>query len=290
MEIKRNIINLLAGISYFFYLKYKKNNIVVYTIEETIEELINSDKSMIRFGDGEIRMICGKDINLQKAEPKISEGLKRMLAYHYDDLVIAIPDIFNDLSLYRKESRYFWKEHLLFYRKIYERNCNLNRKYYNSLISRFYYVICNEERYRCEGWAENIRKIWKGKNVVIVEGERTHNGVGNNLFDEAKTIERIIAPSSNAYYKLEEILNSCRMYSKDRLFLVSLGIAAKFIVERLYLEGYRALDIGNLDMEYEWFLQKAEGKIAIRKHGILGEENVEAGYLQYLNEIKWKID
>ena len=152
----------------------------------------------------------------------------------------------------------------------------------------FYYAL--EDKGQCGKWAEDIRQIWNDKDVVVVEGERTHNGVGNDLLDTAKSIERIIGPSAQAYAKVDEILSCCKEYPKDRLFLVSLGVAAKFLVEKLFLEGYRALDIGNLDMEYEWYLHQAKGKEKLAKHDIVGEEaNREAGYDAYLAQIRKRI-
>ena len=146
------------------------------------------------------------------------------------------------------------------------------------------------DKSRCRSQIDGIRQIWKNKDVVVVEGERTHNGVGNDLLDTAASVERIIGPSSDAYGKLDEIMDCCREYSKDRLFLISLGVAAKFLAERLFLEGYRALDIGNLDMEYEWYLREAVQKEEIAKHSIIGEEaNRSAGFDVYLDQIKKKV-
>ena len=50
------------------------------------------------------------------------------------------------------------------------------------------------------------------------------------------------------------------------------------------------IDIGNLDMEYEWFLQGTYDKVPVEKHKITGEEeNKKAGYLEYLEQIKVRI-
>ena len=86
----------------------------------------------------------------------------------------------------------------------------------------------------------------------------------------------------------DEILAACREYSKDYLFIVSLGVTAKFLVEKLLKDGYRALDMGNLDMEYEWFLQNAlYTKPPLEKHLLLNAEaNKKAGYTDYLAQIK----
>lgn len=287
--MKRFVKDILAQIDYSLYRTgIKKCPVKVYTIGETIEELIRTDKSLVRFGDGEITMIRGRSLSFQQVEPEIREGLKRLLSYQHENLLVAIPEIFGDLSIYRKESRQFWKDHLLFGRKVYETCCNTEKKYYNAYITRFYYPIADKNQ--CGAWIENIRRIWKDKDVVVVEGEKTHNGVGNDLLDTARSVERIIGPSEQAYRKVDEILECCKEYPKDRLFLVSLGVAAKFLTEKLFLEGYRVIDIGNLDMEYEWYLRKAEYKEKIEKHDIIGEEaNRNAGYEIYLKQIRRQI-
>ena len=290
LDIKRLVKDILAQIDYSLYRTgIKKCPIKVHTIEETIDELINTNKSMIRYGDGEITMIRGRSLLLQQVEPEIIDGLKRLLVYDNDELIIAIPEIFGDLSIYIEKSRRFWKDHLLFSRKYYEKYCNTDKKYYNAFFSRFYYFM--NDKSKCAGWIDRIKLIWKDKDVVVVEGGRTHNGVGNDLLDSARSVERIIGPSSDAYVKLNEIMHCCREYPKDRLFLISLGIAAKFLTERLFMEGYRALDIGHLDMEYEWYLHKAQKKEKIPKHDVIGEEyNLKAGYDEYLSQIKHHIE
>lgn len=286
MKIRRIIKDIAALIDYWLYRAgIKKCGIKVYSVEETIEELIHTDKSMVRFGDGEITMIRGRSLKLQKVEPEIIEGLKRMLGYQYDGMIVTIPEIFDDLSIYRKESRQFWRDHLLFSRKIYEQYCNKDRIYHNTSVSRFYYAL--KDQSRCEKWIEGLRRIWQDKDLVVVEGEKTHNGVGNDLFDTAKSVERIIGPASDAYGKLDEIIACCMEYPKDRLFVISLGVAAKFFAERMFLEGYRVLDIGHLDMEYEWYLKKVKQKEPIPKHDVVGRSaNEENGYQEYLKQIK----
>ena len=288
--MKRMIKDILAYLDYCLYrLGIKKCSIRVHSVEETINELITTDKSMVRFGDGEVTMIRGRSLVLQQVEPEIVEGLKRIIGYQYDELMVTIPEIFGDLSIYRKESRQFWRDHLLFSRRQYEKYCNPDKVYYNTTISRFYYSTADKSK--CDSWIYEMKKIWEGKDIVIVEGGRTHNGVGNDLFDSARSIERIIGPSKDAYVMLDEIMEACRQYPKDRLFLVSLGVAAKFLTERLFLEGYRVLDIGNLDVEYEWYLRKATGKEKLDKHDVVGRtKNLEAGYQDYLNQIKIEIE
>ena len=52
--MKRMIKDVLAYLDYCLYrLGIKKCSIKVHSVEETINELITTDKSMVRFGDGE---------------------------------------------------------------------------------------------------------------------------------------------------------------------------------------------------------------------------------------------
>lgn len=287
--MKQKIKDCLAAIVYFLYEKgVLHNRIQVHTVDETIDELLHTGRSMVRFGDGEIVMIKGKNLMLQKASPEIAAGLSEILRYAEDDLIVTIPGIFKTLSDHRKASRQFWKDHLLFCRKTYEKYCNPGRIYYNTFVSRCYYYL--EDQSGVGKQFAKIRKIWENKDVVIVEGERTHNGVGNDLFDTARSIERIICPPSDAYGAISAIMDACTEYEKDRLFVLSVGVAAKFLTVELFRRGYRALDIGNMDMEYEWYVRRAAGKIKLEKHQLISErQNREAGYEEYLRQIKVRI-
>ena len=241
------------------------------------------DKKLPMIAYSYLKKIDDPKLTIKKSE--IIEMLKRVLGYQYEGMIVTIPEIFDDLSIYRKESELFWQDHLFFSRRIYEQYCDVKKPYYNTSVSRFYYA--QKDKSKCHEWIEGIKQIWKDKDVVVVEGIRTHNGVTNGLLDTAKTVERIIGPASGAYEKLDKIFSCCCEYPKDRLFLISLGVAAKSLTERLFLEGYRVLDIGNLDMEYEWFLMQAKTKVKIPKHEIVGEEaNLNAGYKKYWEEIK----
>lgn len=58
--MKRVIKNILAVTAYYLYEKgILHNRIRVHSIDETIDELLSTEKSMVRFGDGEIVMIKG---------------------------------------------------------------------------------------------------------------------------------------------------------------------------------------------------------------------------------------
>ncbi len=288
--MKKTVKKILAEIVYYLYKKkVLKNKIKVMTIDETLDALLNTDKSLVRFGDGEIVILKGVNLELQKANAQITENLIRILGYQHENLMVSIQGVFDGVEKYQEKSSLFWKDHLLFCRKIYNRYCNQEKVYCDTAVTRCYYVF--KDKSLCGGWFEKFKRVWKDKDIVVVEGERTHNGVGNDLFEHARSINRIICPPSNAYDVYDKILEECEKASKDKLFLISLGVTAKMLAEDLFLQGYRVLDIGNLDMEYEWYLSKAEKKMEIGKHKIIGiEANEKAGYSEYLQQIIARIE
>lgn len=95
----------------------------------------------------------GGAIAFQKSDSKLAEELIEIAAYEYDDLVISMQDIFIGVDQYVTKSRLFWKEHLLTYRKKYEKYCNPYRTYASTSFSRCYITI--NDKSKCEHWFIN---------------------------------------------------------------------------------------------------------------------------------------
>lgn len=283
--MKEKIKSVLADFVYWLYEKnILKNRIRVMSIDETIEELIRSEKSIVRFGDSDIVMMCGRETIVQDRAPELGEKIVRILRCEQENLLVGIPDIFEGLSQYTPKSQRFWKNHLLIFRHVYAKNCVTDRPYCNAFLSRMYYNYADKSL--CGPWIAKFRRVWDDKDLVVVEGAGTHNGVENDLLDNAHSVQRIVCPPTNAWQVYDKILKACLEFEKDRLFLVSLGSTAKALTSDLVGKGYRVIDIGNLDMEYEWFLCGAEKKEAILKHSVIGQKaNEEAGYQEYLAQI-----
>ena len=89
----------------------------------------------------------------------------------------------------------------------------------------------------------------------------------NDLFQKAKSVERILCPSRNAYSKYKIILDEIKQRGIGKLILLMLGPTAKVLARDLALEGYWAVDIGHIDSEYEWYMMGAKDKIKFKnKH------------------------
>lgn len=287
-KIKNYILYFIASIMYCknsISRKHQKH--IVYSIEDTIKKIIDNRCSVARFGDGEMMILTGKSISFQKYDQNLKNKLVEVIISNHDNFLICIPDVFNGMEKYNFNAREFWKLHLMEYRDEWIKMFNPEKKYYNAFISRLYNDYKNKNN--CEQWFFKIKKIWYQKEIVVIEGEKSRLGVGNDLFSEVKKVERIICPPKNAFDKYYKIINEASKLNKDKLILVALGPSAKPIVYELYNKGYQAIDIGHIDIEYEWFLRNAERKIAIPNKDVneaSGGQAVEDFFDQdYYNQI-----
>lgn len=232
-----------------------------YDIEDTIDDIVNERKSMARFGDGEFALMTGEARHkFQHADEQLAIRLQEVIRSEENGMLIAIADNYGNLDKYNSNQRweirsYMSEEH----RKQHFQFLNMERKYHNAYISRPYAMYVDNRTDAPYHRFQRLRRIWEGRDVIFVEGSLTRMGVGNDLFDNAAQIRRIIAPPVNAFDKYNEILKASLEYADaDTLFLIALGPVAGVLAYDLYHSGYQALDIGHLDLEYEWYL-KGEG-------------------------------
>ncbi|MCR5792647.1 MAG: SP_1767 family glycosyltransferase [Lachnospiraceae bacterium] len=233
--------------------------------EETLVELSNNNVSMVRFGDGEfILMRCGR-IGFQKRSLKLARRLREVLfsdPENNPNCLIGIPATVCNMDNQNEEAKEYWKYFFRKHRWIFKKLNKGNRIFYDSLVTRPYIDYADKSRSK-EVFAR-FCKLWEHKDVLIVEGEKSRIGVGNDLFAGAKSIRRIIGPATDAFSRYDEILNAVMGNAdKNTLIVLALGPTATVLGYDLSKMGYRALDTGHLDLEYEWFLGGAKEKVKV---------------------------
>ncbi|MCC4413374.1 SP_1767 family glycosyltransferase [Limosilactobacillus reuteri] len=268
-------------------------DISVKPIDETLDEILENNKSIIRIGDGELDLIYGKDIGYQHFNPQLAKILKdSILSNHNPRILTCLSDIFTNLDRYNEIRGYYafgvLPEYSEFFRKIEEKKYS----YGSAFMSRMY--MCFKDKSKSQHYFHKLRKIWQDKDILIVEGEYTRSGVGNDLFANARSIQRIICPAEDAYDEVDEIEEAIRNEAQNKLILLMLGPTAKVIVNDLQDLNNQMLDVGHIDTEYEWFKMGAKYPVPIGKnkhtaeaaYEYLGEENDP----QYQKEIIMKIN
>jgi glycosyltransferase family protein len=232
----------------------------------TLDRLLASRCSLARFGDGEFTLIFGYALRFQERDPLLAKRLREILQSNHGGLLIGLPGVFSSLFGIRIAGRKYWREYLNKHRlKIYSL-LDLQRQYASALVTRPYL----ENAAGADSAGKHFAKcklLWQDRNIVLIEGAKSRVGVRNDLFSNARTVRRILCPATNAFRKYPAILQESARIERDALALIALGPTATVLAHDLHLLGYQALDIGHLDIEYEWFLRGAEKKIAIpHKH------------------------
>ena len=286
-KIPRKIIKYTASALYPIIIKVFPLPRVL-SIEATLKKLIEDKASIVRFGDGEFIYLIDK-INLpfQEYDEQLSKSMKGILKSNDPSILVGLPIGYHSLNNLNKKSRLTWRSQITWIYPRLRKHLDLDKTYYNASMTRLYIDFVDKSQ--CSKNFELVMRIWDGRNIVLIEGEKSRLGMGNDLFSNAASVQRILAPAHHAYRKYAELLNEASKQSKDKLILVALGPTAKPLVFNLAKKGYQAIDIGNIDIEYEWYIRGATNKIKIpgkyTSEASEGRTVEEEGDLNYRSQV-----
>jgi glycosyltransferase family protein len=302
IDIARNLTPLslrriagpyFAWMAYFYRTRLTENSKfpTVLDIDETIAAINKNKLSVIRFGDGELSLIEGHDLGFQRFDPDLAARLIETLATQHEKLLVCVPDIFNKLEQYTPTSYWFELHHLFRYGHVWETYLNRNQIYGDALLTRPY--LGRKDKENSGARFNGLKEIWDSEDITLIEGAQSRLGVGNDLFAHAKSISRILCPPENCWSRVKDIENEVLKASKDSLILLSLGPTAKPLALTLFEKGYRVIDIGHIDMEYEMFT-RGHKKITALPNKYFNEANArtptDCADGAYLSQIIARID
>ena len=270
LKIYYTFLNIKDKIVIFYNKKITLNRKppIVMNTDETLKRIINDRCSVSRFGDGEFSLIYGESLKFQINSPEISKRLREILISNKKNHIVCIPNVFENMEWGTDNARKYWMKYLNLNRSKIYKIINMNKIYYDTQVTRLYIDI--KDKSKVENRFNLVKSLWNNREVVIVEGEKSRLGIGNDLFNGCKSIERIICPSINAFSKYDEILKEVKKQDKSKLILIALGPTATILAYDLANAGYQAIDIGHIDIEYEWYLIKAQEKCPV-KYKYIGE-------------------
>lgn len=230
---------------------------------KSINIIIDNRLSVSRFGDGELMIIRGKGWGFQKYNKELANRLAEVLKSNNPNIAICIPDVFRDQSRFVDFARNFWGNQVLDNLYHWNKNTKKNKVYLDALFTRFYMDLNDKVNFP-ESSVCLVKQIWENLDLLIIEGKGSRLGYKNDLFDNAKSIERILCPAENAFSKYNEILELSEKHAKNKLVLIALGMTATILSFDLAKKGFWAIDIGHIDIEYEWYKMKATSKVPIK--------------------------
>lgn len=253
---------------------YKRSKIKILPAKQTVDYIIEHKCSISRYGDGELGQVYNylektnsNKSSFQSYDESLGRRLYEILAEGGNkdiNLKVGLPGCFGGLgtSYLRRYAASSWEGFS---------NVNINKTlrilspniFLDSTFTRFY--LSHRDKSRCKEFIEHVKKIWENRDLIIIEGEYTCLGIGNDLFAGAKSIRRILCPATDAWGRYPEILNTTlRTPPHDNiLILCALGMTATVLAYDLAKAGYQAIDIGHIDIEYSWMLMGATEKVPV---------------------------
>lgn len=294
--IKNKLIQFYNEKGYPFVRQFKfqlKYRFEVMGFEETVNYIIENRCSIARFGDGEFGIaIQSNHPDFQDENKELVDRLKEVCQNKQENLLVCIPYNFVTTRDCNEFAREFWEwwmwdqNNIIKVARLLELNFLKKRIYGNAQITRPY--MDWKDKHGAEKRFDLLKLLWEKKDLLIVEGKKTKLGVNNDLFEKSKSIKRIIAPAQNAFSVYNKILESVIKNAEKRMVLIALGPTATVLAYDLAKENIQALDIGHIDIEYEWFLNGDETKQPIKGKDVqeLHIKEVEKeNDTQYLSEI-----
>lgn len=240
----------------------------VYTVksaEELLNRIITDRSSLARFGDSEFDLMLNHPRPwYQQPNDELSIRLKEIIKDQADGLILAISDNFGNLDKYTE----YIADSIRIYNDYGKRETiteylETKRIYYDAYVTRPYFVF--QDKNIAKRVFGLFKQIFFERDILMVEGTESRFGVGNDLLSGARSVRRIRCPMKDAFSVYQQIYETvCDKSTKDTLILISLGATATVLAYDLTKRKHRqAIDIGQLDNEYDWYLMGKGGRVPI---------------------------
>ena len=219
----------------------------IKTAEETLNELMTTNKNLVRYGDGEIMVADGRGIPFQKADKELSRRLREILTTPQENLLIAINRGYyypNPLSIIKQKNPIYKNFELYAVPKLrreLEKYIKLDITYYEAGITGI-----NETNF------EIFRRFFTGKKLVLACCKEAFKSYKFNIFDTASEIDYEFVPNKHCFSVYDKLLAKLKSYDKDTIRILMCGPTANVLVADLTKSGFRALDLGHLAKSYDW--------------------------------------
>ncbi len=258
----------------------------INSAEKLLKKILGDKSSLCRFGDGEFDIMFGENCSwFQKKSESLRRRLIEIIHSNSPAINIAIAQNFVRLQHYKEkaadEIRAYMSDGV---REAIIQFLDMNSTYYDAYVTRPYIIY--RDRKNADIIFPLLKKLWSKRSVILVEGEYGRMGINNDLFDNVVNIRRIVCPSKDAWGKYDKIKDTIlHVAEMDDLICISLGPSATVLAYDLAKLGYQALDIGQIDNEYDWYLRGADERVAIE--GKMVAEITQHKIVNQVNDIQY---
>lgn len=256
-ELKRSIAKIIFNKA---FLDKNVYNLIpnIYDANETLDALINTNKSYIRFGDGEFNMLFGKRNVFEKQNKLFEYKFEEILKNKNDDILVGIPKC------------HFYTQHgLLQITKNWITNVTIPDIIHNNILKFLNTSTQYADSYatilasQIEGtyinldeYFEKIALIFKDKDVMLLTGDIRILTWQNNIFRYAKSITtKIYDMPKNSIDNYNSILRDIYQIVNGKIIVISFGPTGKLLAYDLNtIFGVRTLDFGHMFKLYDIYM------------------------------------
>lgn len=257
-SINKNDLNLALD-GYVYELPHDYKNLIkprILSPEETIAQLLESKASFCRFGDGEFCLMAGESIPFQKADAQLRRRLHEVFRSNIEEIFIGIPYCYYSSARNMRElPKNFVRSWVAKNRDRITSKTSSTKQYYDTGCTQLYALF---ENYDFDDYFQKIKDLWRGKDIAIICGETVFNSIQTNVFGCAKTIEYQYAPSRDAFDFYDQIFEKAKTLDSQKLIIIILGPTATVLAYDMARLGYRALDLGHVAKDYDYFTKRVE--------------------------------
>lgn len=225
----------------------------ILNTDETLSLLEKEKISFLRYGDGEIAIMRGESIPFQEYDVRLAKRLRKILKTDIEGLRIGIPYYYTHPVKSLNDFTAKFARSLAMQRKFLLKNCRKDTIYIDTCITQVYQTY---EKYNFENYYERMQKLLSDRDITLVYGEGVLERLEYKAFEVCKSVEAIIAPSTNAYTEYDKLLKTLLKTDKNRLICIVLGPTAKALVYALHKRGFQAWDMGHYFKDYDAYRKK----------------------------------
>lgn len=259
-KLKRMILKYWFSFQQFNQLHYvrKHYGLKIMSSKETILYIKKNNCSVARYGDGEFEIMLQKGAPVfQNGSQELANAMSRVFENNTNKLLICLPRSLVSTEGFEPWAKNFWHNWAINHQaEVVEHIYQYVGKNYcfgDAYVSRPFTA------YKSRKYSQKIfsllKELWNERDILIVEGKQTRLGVGNDLFHNAKSVKRILGPAENAFDSYNALINAVCAYWSGELIVLALGPTATILASDLSVKGMQALDLGHIDIQYEWYLR-----------------------------------
>lgn len=197
---------------------------------ETVRRLLDG-YSISRFGDGEIKIVCGAGYAREPPNPELAEEMRAILVGEgHPDTLVGIWSNDPRSPKHDNQERYRAK----FMRVIQPERVD----YYSSFISR----PDSAPWIRNPEFALMLAALWAGKQVAVVCERKCK--IFSTVRRHAAEIAHVECPHERAYRRIDQLEADVLALAPD-IAILSAGPTATCLANRLAARGVQAIDLGS---------------------------------------------